>query len=127
MYRAVAGWSMPWSWFSLGVALWLEAWPHLSKVSRRHPPTHCQLLFYYWLLLAEMNDHRDNSNNKDLCNLLQAGKLPGGHGHPSGGAENSQAVGSSVMVFTTGSAPMTFTLSFPSRVDPLGRRKVSTS
>ena len=107
------GHPMPWEWFVLGLHVWSMCWPYLSLASRRHPPTHVQLLFYHWLRSARMQHHRDNSNNLTLT-ALAAGEAPDGLGHPSCGAacDNSQVVGSSVMVLTTGTAPQVFTLRF---------------
>ena len=42
--------------FDLGVQLWLAALPHLCEESRRCPPTHCQLLFYYALFNSSMGE-----------------------------------------------------------------------
>jgi hypothetical protein len=66
-----------------------------------------------------MSQHRDNSNKRDMTNLASGADL-GEHGHPSGAnCENSQMVGSSVMVYTHGTAPMVFTLAFRPAGAPL--------
>lgn len=113
---------MLWPTFALGLMLWVLAWPWLTPISRRNPPTHCQVLLYYWLLRANMGSHRDNSSSADVKRFAEGQGLSGA-GHSSGGAVNSQKVGSNVLVFTTGTAPMTFTLSFPPRDDVLAKRK----
>ena len=43
---------MSWAWFVVGLFLWVACWPYLSPISRRSPPTHMQLLFYYYILKA---------------------------------------------------------------------------
>ena len=113
---------MLWPTFVLGLTLWVLAWPWLTPLSRRSPPTHCQLLFYYWLLRAKMGQHRDNSSSSDVKRFAKGGGLSG-NGHASGGAMNSQKVGTNVLVFSTGTAPMTFTLAMPPRGDVLADRK----
>ena len=52
--------AMPRPIFDLGVQLWLAARPYLVVESHRHPPTHCQLLFYYSLFNSSMGRHHDN-------------------------------------------------------------------
>ena len=47
---------MPRPVFDLGVQLWLAAMPFLCEESRRSPPTHCQLLFYYTLFNSAMGE-----------------------------------------------------------------------
>ena len=94
--------------------IWVVTWPYLTVQSRRHPPTHVQILFYYFLLAGMMGQHRDNSSAKDLKKIMNGEELGEG-GHPSAGADNSQIIGSNVLVYTTGTRPQTFTLRFGQR------------
>ena len=113
---------MRWAVFALGLVLWVAAWPWLTQISRQTPPTHCQLLLYYWLLRCAMNGHRDNSSSSDIEKMAE-GLGIGTEGHASAGAVNSQRVGSNVLVFTTGTAPMVFTLAFAHADDILENRE----
>lgn len=102
---------MPMPVFSLGVQLWLAAHPFLDEECRRNPPTHCQLLFYYALFGSRMGRHRDNYTVRHLRALLN-GEESGGTS-TSAGMENSQRLGSDVLLYTEGNAPMDFVFSFP--------------
>ena len=101
---------MPAPVFALGVQLWLAAMPYLCEESQRNPPSHCQLLLYYVLLRSCMGRHRDNYTVRHLRAMLAGGSAPG---NPDAGMEPSMRVGSEVLLYTEGSAPMDFTLSFP--------------
>ena len=68
-----------------------------------------------------MNPHRDNFLGRDIISVL-AGDCLSEMGHPSAGAENSQIVGSNVIVYSEGDTPQTFSLRFPSRHDFLQSR-----
>ena len=116
---------MSWAWFVVGLFLWVACWPYLSPISRRSPPTHMQLLFYYYILKAAMGRHRDNSSAADIEKCVNGEQL-GTAGHASGGAENSQMIGSNVMVFTLGTCPMTFTLAFPPKDDITRKNAITT-
>ena len=76
-------------WFDLGLHVWAACWHHLTPASRRGPPTHVQVLFYYTALDSTMNHHRDNSCSGDIQRIANGGQL-GGAGHASAGATNSQ-------------------------------------
>ena len=103
---------MPTPVFVLGEHLWLAAMPHLCEESRRNPPTHCQLLLYYTLFRSAMGRHRDNYTVRHLRALLEDGEaVEAGSTHAS--MENSQRMGSEVLLYTEGTQPMDFTLSFP--------------
>lgn len=108
---------MPAPVFTLGEQLWLAAMPYLSEESRRNPPTHCQLLFYYVLFKSSMGRHRDNYTVRHLRAMLEAedegGEAAPGSTHAS--MENSQRLGSEVLLYSEGTCPMDFTLSFPPR------------
>ena len=77
---------------------------------RLNPPTHCQLLLYYVLFQSCMGRHRDNYTVRHLRALLQEGTAAGS---THGNMENSQRLGSEVLLYTEGTTPMDFTLSFP--------------
>ena len=110
------GTPMPWAVFELGLHCWRAAWPHLALESRRAPPTHVQVMVYHWLRKAKVGQHRDNSWVKER-EQRASGEV---HAPPTvAGSENSQAQNSSVMVFTTGTAPMVFTLAFAEHGAPL--------
>ena len=101
---------MPAPVFSLGEQLWLAAMPYLSEASQRNPPTHCQLLLYYCLFESRMGRHRDNYTVRHLRALLESGSA---EGSPQANMENSQRMGSEVLLYTDGTAPMDFILTFP--------------
>ena len=100
--------------FNFVLHIWMVTWPYLTVQSRRQPPTHVQTLYYYSLLKSHINDHRDNFSNKDIERIMNGEKCSES-GHPSAGADNSQIVGSNVLVYTEGNLPQTFTLHHPSR------------
>jgi hypothetical protein len=60
-----------------------------------------------------MGYHRDNFNVQFIKDIV-SGKAIQLNGHPSGGGENSQIVGSNVLVLTMGNKPMKFSFRFPS-------------
>lgn len=101
---------MPSPVLSLGEQLWLAAMPYLCEASRRNPPTHCQLLLYYTLFQSRMGRHRDNYTVRHLRAMLQEGMAAGS---THGNMENSQRLGSEVLLYTEGCTPMDFALSFP--------------
>jgi hypothetical protein len=103
---------MPMPVFTLGEQVWLAAMPYLCEESRRNPPTHCQLLLYYRLFRSAMGRHRDNYTVRHLRAMLEGGEaVEAGSTHAS--MENSQRMGSEVLLYTEGTDPMDFTLSFP--------------
>ena len=118
---------MSWAWFVVGLFLWVACWPYLSPISRRSPPTHMQLLFYYYILKAAMGRHRDNSSAADIEKFIKGEQL-GTAGHASGGAENSQMIGSNVMVFTlAGHVPHDFHARlFPPKDDITRKNAITT-
>ena len=118
---------MSWAWFVVGLFLWVACWPYLSPISRRSPPTHMQLLFYYYILKAAMGRHRDNSSAADIEKFINGEQL-GTAGHASGGAENSQMIGSNVMVFTlAGHVPHDFHARlFPPKDDITRKNAITT-
>ena len=101
---------MCWPWFLLMCNVWLEVWPYLTPLSRKSPPTHCQLLFYYTRLRARMNEHRDNASKSTLHDIAKRNGLSLFEGHASGTDENSQVPGTNVVVFTTGDIGQNFSL-----------------
>ena len=76
----------PWklSTFVASLICWRACWKYLTEVSRKSPPTHCQILFYYGALKSKMGHHRDNFNVQFIKNIVsgQSIKLDG---HTSGG------------------------------------------
>ena len=103
---------MPRAVLSLGEQLWLAAMPYLCEESRRNPPTHCQLLLYYVLFQSHMGRHRDNYTVRHLRALLQQSGA-GDAGSQHANMENSQRLGSEVLLYTEGPTPMDFSMSFP--------------
>ena len=101
---------MPLPVFALGEQLWLAAMPYLSDACKRNPPTHCQLLLYYALFGSAMGRHRDNYTVRHLKAMLEGGSASGS---THAALENSQRIGSEVLLYTEGSTPMEFALSFP--------------
>ena len=110
------------STFIASLISWRACWKYLTEVSRKSPPTHCQMLFYYGALKSKMGHHRDNFNVQLIKDVL-SGKEIKLDGHPSGGGENSQIVGSNVLVLTMGNKPMKFSFRFPSCGNLKGSRK----
>ena len=109
------------STFLASLICWRACWNYLTEVSRRSPPTHCQMLFYYGALKSKIGYHRDNFNVQFIKNVV-SGKSVTLNGHPSGGGENSQIVGSNVLVLTMGSKPMKFAFKFPSLGNVQGKK-----
>ena len=100
------------STFLAGLICWRACWPFLTEISRRCPPTHCQILFYYGAFKSYIGQHRDNSNVQYIKNVVR-GKQQTRIGHSSGGVENSQILGSNVLVLTIGNKPMCFKFKYP--------------
>lgn len=113
---------MKYSTFLAGLLCWRACWPYLTETSRKSPPTHCQILFYYGLLKSKIGYHRDNSNIEFIKNVVK-GNNPSLDGHPSGGGENSQMVGSNVLILTIGNKPMNFVFKFPTLGNLTGGKK----
>lgn len=105
---------MPLPVFALGEQVWLAAMPYLCEASRRNPPTHCQLLLYYVLFQSHMGRHRDNYTVRHLRATLEGGEAAGS---THANMENSQRLGSEVLLYTEGPTPMDFALSFPPKDD----------
>ena len=103
--------------YAMMLKIWSLCWSGLSIVSRERPPTGCQLLVYHHLLMKNMGPHRDNYRQNVMVNLVNGVEPPWGDGATVGGSANSQARGSSVIVFTRGK-PMKITL----RYVPIGGR-----
>ena len=102
--------------FDLGVFLWCVAFDFLTEVSKKHPPTGCQLLLYYALFGSNIGRHRDNYTSEQMVEVATGKRkleelVEGSH---HGGDANSQLIGSNVLVYTEGDADMDFKLSFPS-------------
>jgi hypothetical protein len=110
------------STFVASLICWRVCWKYLTEVSRKNPPNHCQILFYYGALKSKMGYHRDNFNVQFIKDII-SGKTIQLNGHPSGGGENSQIVGSNVLVLTMGNKPMKFSFRFPSSGNVKGSRK----
>jgi hypothetical protein len=100
------------STFLAGLICWRACWPFLTEISRRCPPTHCQILFYYGAFKSYIGQHRDNSNVQYIKNVVRE-KQQTRIGHSSGGVENSQILGSNVLVLTFGNKPMCFKFKYP--------------
>ena len=109
------------STFLAGLICWRACWPFLTEISRRCPPTHCQLLFYYGAFKSHIGQHRDNSNIQYIKNIV-SGNIQKRIGHASGGGENSQILGSNVLVLTVGNKPMLFKFKYPQSTNLTGKR-----
>ena len=110
---------MPRAVYQLGLFLWHVSWSVLTPASQRSPPTGCQLLLYYVLFGSAMGRHRDNYTHEMMSAVVRGERsldslVEGSH---HGADQNSQQVGSNVLVWTEGDASMAFTLSFPSDGD----------
>ena len=112
--------------FDLGTCCWLAARAagRLSPVSEQAPFNHCQLLLYYTTFNAHMRQHRDNNNKRDFLKAAAAlsdgeAPEPSANGNCVGiDGVNSQAPGSSVVVFAMGNVGMTFRLRFADKAHP---------
>ena len=109
------------STFLAGLICWRACWPFLTEISRRCPPTHCQILFYYGAFKSHIGQHRDNSNIQYIKNIV-SGNIQKRMGHASGGGENSQILGSNVLVLTVGNKPMLFKFKYPQSTNLTGKR-----
>ena len=95
---------------------WIYTWPYLTSVSRRYPPTHTQILFYYGKLSGNglsTKPYRANFSSHNIKKIISGAPISL-NGHPYTGAKNSQIVGSNVLVYTEGNRPQTFSLQYPS-------------
>ena len=105
---------MPLPVFSLAEQLWLAAMPYLCEESRKTPPTHCQLLLYYALLNSSIGRHRDNYTVRHFkAKLASHGSEEATHTNTCAGMALSQRLGSEVLLYSEGTCPMDFALSFP--------------
>ena len=121
---------MPFPVFELMMYLWQIARPYLGAVSGAAPPTAIQLCIYYVLFGCNMVRHRDNHNTADFARLMGDPQAFDHHdqpeqtsqGHSPTADQNSQVVGSDVLIWTDGNTPMSLTLSFPPQGDRCGSR-----
>ena len=93
--------------------VWSVAWPWCSKYTRENPPNAFQQLFYHRVLGKYMGDHRDNFGGTAIKRMIK-GETPFVSGATVGGCENSQVIGSSVIIFTKGNCPMTLVFKYAS-------------
>ena len=123
---------------NLCLYIWSQVWPFLSGPSRKTPPTHIQKLFYFGALGKKrragpnkkisikgsgMDQHRDNWSVDRIKKALE-GELLGTEGYAAvAGAENSQIMGSDVVVYTEGDKPQIMALRYPSRYNLTETRK----
>ena len=124
----------------LGLVAWLVAWPHLSEVSQESPPTGMQALLYpctrrplprggppgNHMKGSYMGHHRDNFDIEDLLDSFDGIAPNFAKGHASGGEQNSQAEGSSVMVVSMGNRSQEFALHFPPADDVMESTRSET-
>ena len=99
--------------YAQALKVWINAWPVLSVISRKVPPNGCQLLIYHRVLNRKMGPHRDNNPGSVMLELVNGLKKPGADNPRVCGSENSQVIGSSVLVFSRG-CPMTMTFRYAS-------------
>ena len=88
--------------------LWKEARPFLAPNSMSTPPNYWEQCIYYTAFKGAMGRHRDNFKSHDLVSYLatkDASILTS--------AKYAQVPNSTVMIFTTGNAPMNLKLSYP--------------
>lgn len=124
---------MPMPIFQLGAHLFHAVRDRLSATCQHSPPTACQLLCYYTAFESDMRSHKDNFTLQDAIRAMEAMRTWGltpqqafeeavreSKGTPSGGDENSQLMGSDVLVYTECNEPMLFELSFPNPQNPHG-------
>ena len=100
--------AMPLPVFDFGVFLWKLARGSagLGTVSSESPPTACQLMMYYSAFGGSVGRHRDNFSTAHfkawtLSRLSPADYIKGlASGHAASADENSQRVGSDVLLYT---------------------------
>ena len=93
----------------LSLLLWKEARPFLAPNSTSAPPNYWEQCFYYTAFKGAMGRHRDNFRSEDLVSYLATKDTS-----VLTSAKYAQVPNSSVLIFTTGNAPMTLKLSYPS-------------
>ena len=94
--------------YQLSLLLWKEARPFLAPNSVSAPPNYWEQCFYYTAFQGAMGRHQDNFRSEDLLYYLttkDTSVLASG--------KKLQVPNSSVLIFTTGNAPMTLKLSYP--------------
>ena len=87
------------------------ALPYFGEFSRNNKHNHVELKIYYTLLKSHIGRHRDNFDSRQLFKYLDTGTSPFMASPAS--RRLGQAMGSDVMIWTMGNAPMSLKLSFP--------------
>lgn len=87
----------------------------LSPQCAASTPTACQLMMYYTAFKSSVGRHRDNFCKEHLVQYCSGVDLLNEmtSGHSASGDQNSQILGSDVLLWTDGNAPMSLMLSFP--------------
>ena len=98
----------------------------LSRECSLSEPTACQLMMYYTALELRVGRHRDNFFTEHLLQYLDGVDVlqpdNWGPNTSASGDQNSQVVGSDVLIWTDGNADMFLKLSFPDPANPSGNR-----
>ena len=97
----------------------------LTQACMSWEPTACQLMMYYALFGSCVGRHRDNFCHEHVLQYLSGADVLAEmtSGHSASSDTNSQVVGSDVLIWTDGNAPMTLRLSFPDRRDRTCNRR----
>ena len=104
--------------------VWSVAWALCTDYTRRHPPNACQVLYYHKVLGKYMGYHKDNFGSSAIKRLCD-GNAPFVDGATVGGCENSQVIGSSVIIFTRGNCPMKMVFKYASLEHPVDQARSS--
>ena len=99
--------------------LWKTAKPFLAPNSTCAPPNYWEQCIYYTAFQGAMGRHRDNFKSQDLVSYY-ANKDPS----VLTTAKYAQVPNSSVMIYTTGNAPMTLKLSYPASRQTAGYKEM---
>ena len=99
--------------------LWKTAKPFLAPNSTCAPPNYWEQCIYYTAFKGAMGRHRDNFKSQDLVSYY-ASKDPS----VLTTSKHAQVPNSSVMIFTTGNAPMTLKLSYPASRHTAGYKEM---
>ena len=76
------------------------------------------MIFYHRVLGKHMGPHKDNFGGTAIKRLCD-GDTPFVEGATIGGCENSQVIGSSVIIYTRGNCPMKFIFKYASLGNPV--------
>ena len=89
------------------------AYPYLGPVSRAKKQDHVEVKIYYTMFKSKIGKHRDNFTSDQLYQYFSSGTHPFDPTSTAERAKRGQLQGSDFMIWTTGTSPMEWTISFP--------------